>query len=605
MLTSGTLNTLFFDAVAQYDRPQAMQYKRDGAYVPISHKELERRVRHVALGMVAAGARPGDRVAILSENRPEWAICDYACLTSGVTDVPLYPSLPADQLPYMLNDAGAVAIFVSTAAQAAKLAEIRSHLPALKIVCAFDGKFPGVDCTLAELESRGASADSASATTEYRTRALAVRPDDLATIIYTSGTTGEPKGVMLTHGNIASNVATCRQLLPMQDEITLSFLPLSHIFGRMADYLMFSVGAQICYAESTDKLIQNFGEVRPTFVFSVPRIYEKVYAGAMENARKGGALKWRLFQWARGVADRAAGVRLAGRQPTGALALQNALAQRLVFSKLRARMGGRMRIFVSGGAPLASEIARFFYAADLVVLEGYGLTETSPVISVNTPDHWRIGTVGMPITGVEIRIAEDGEICVRGPGIMRGYFNKPDATREAIDGEGFFHTGDIGELRDGYLVITDRKKDLIKTAGGKAIAPQPIENLVRQNRYVSQAVMIGDRRKFPSLLVVPNFEQLEGWAKYKGIAFANHAQLIANPEVKAKMEREVFDHLQGLASFETPKKVALIEHDFTIESGELTPTLKVRRRVIDQKYRSIIDALYEEASDQQAVAGTH
>jgi long-chain acyl-CoA synthetase len=602
MLTPGTLNTLFFDAIAQYDRPQAMRYKHNGAYTPISHKEIERRVRHVALGMAAAGAKPGDRVAILSENRPEWAICDYACLTSGVTDVPLYPSLPADQLPYMLNDAGAVAIFVSTPAQAAKIAEIRSHLPALKTVCAFDGKFPGVDCTFAELEARGAAADSADAMTAYRQRALGVQPTDLATIIYTSGTTGEPKGVMLTHGNIASNVAASRQLLPMQEEVTLSFLPLSHIFGRMADYLMFSVGAEICYAESIDKLLQNFGEVHPTFVFSVPRIYEKVYAGAIENARKGGALKYRLFQWARRVGDRAASERLAGRQPTGALALQNAIAQRLVFSKLRARMGGRMRIFVSGSAPLAPEVAKFFYAADLVVLEGYGLTETSPVVSVNTPDHNRIGTVGMPISNIEVKIAADGEICVRGPGVMLGYYNKPDATREAIDPDGFFHTGDIGELRDGYLVITDRKKDLIKTAGGKAIAPQPIENLVRQNRYVSQAVMIGDRRKFVALLIVPNFEQLEGWAKHKGIAFANHTQLIANPEVKAKMEREVLDHLQGLATFETPKKIALIEHDFTIESGELTPTLKVRRRVIDSKYKPIIDALYEEPPSQPVMA---
>ncbi len=602
MLTPGTLNTLFFDAIAQYDRPQAMRYKHNGAYTPISHKEIERRVRHVALGMAAAGAKPGDRVAILSENRPEWAICDYACLTSGVTDVPLYPSLPADQLPYMLNDAGAVAIFVSTAAQAAKIAEIRSHLPALKTVCAFDGKFPGVDCTFAELEARGAAADSADAMTAYRQRALGVQPTDLATIIYTSGTTGEPKGVMLTHGNIASNVAASRQLLPMQEEVTLSFLPLSHIFGRMADYLMFSVGAEICYAESIDKLLQNFGEVHPTFVFSVPRIYEKVYAGAIENARKGGALKYRLFQWARRVGDRAASERLAGRQPTGALALQNAIAQRLVFSKLRARMGGRMRIFVSGSAPLAPEVAKFFYAADLVVLEGYGLTETSPVVSVNTPDHNRIGTVGMPISNIEVKIAADGEICVRGPGVMLGYYNKPDATREAIDPDGFFHTGDIGELRDGYLVITDRKKDLIKTAGGKAIAPQPIENLVRQNRYVSQAVMIGDRRKFVALLIVPNFEQLEGWAKHKGIAFANHTQLIANPEVKAKMEREVLDHLQGLATFETPKKIALIKHDFTIESGELTPTLKVRRRVIDSKYKPIIDALYEEPPSQPVMA---
>jgi long-chain acyl-CoA synthetase len=590
----GTLNTLFFDAIATFDAPAAMRSKHDGVWVPLAHRDIERRVRHVALGMLAAGARPGDRVAILSENRPEWAIADYACLTASVTDVPLYPSLPADQLPYMLNDAGAVVVFVSTAAQAAKIAAIRSGVPSLKTVCAFDGKFPGVDCTFAELEARGAAADSSEAAAAYKTRALAVEPDDLATIIYTSGTTGEPKGVMLTHGNIASNVATCREMLPMRDETTLSFLPLSHIFGRMADYLMFCVGATICYAESIDKLIDNFGEVRPTFVFSVPRIYEKVYAGAIENARKGGAFKYHLFQWARGVADRAATVRLAGKQPAGWLAIQNAIAQQLVFSKLRARMGGRMRIFVSGGAPLASEITRFFYAADLVVLEGYGLTETSPVIAVNTPDHWRIGTVGMPINGVEVRIAQDGEILARGPNIMRGYYNKPEATKEALDADGFFHTGDIGELRDGYLVITDRKKDLIKTAGGKAIAPQPIENLVRQNRYVSQAVMIGDRRRFPSMLVVPNFEQLEAWAKFKNLTFSNHAQLIALPEVKAKMEREVLDNLQGLATFETPKKVALIEHDFTIEGGELTPTLKVRRRIIDQRYRGIIDSLYEE-----------
>ncbi len=600
MLTSGTLNSLFFDAVAKYDGPKAMEYKKDGAYTPISHKELERRVRHVALGLAAAGVRPGDRVAILAENRPEWAICDYACLTTGVTDVPLYPSLPADQLPYLLNDAGAVVIFVSTEAQAAKVAAIRTSVPALTTVCAFDGKVNGVDCTLADLEARGAAADSPQAAAEYKTRALAVKPDDLATIIYTSGTTGEPKGVMLTHGNIASNVATCRELLPMRNEITLSFLPLSHIFGRMADYLMFTVGATIAYAESTDKLIQNFGEVRPTFVFSVPRVYEKVYAGAIENARKGGAIKYRIFQWARVVANRTATERLAGRPVGGTLALQNAIAQRLVFAKLRERMGGRMHIFVSGGAPLAPEIAKFFYAANLVVLEGYGLTETSPVISVNTPDHWRIGTVGRPITGAEVRIAGDGEILVRGPGVMRGYYNKPDATREAIDAEGFFHTGDIGELRDGYLVITDRKKDLIKTAGGKAIAPQPIENIVRQNRYVAQAVMVGDRRKFPSMLIVPNFEPLENWARNKGLTFANHAQLIALPEVKAKMEREVLDHLQGLASFETPKKVALIEHDFTIEGGELTPTLKVRRRVVDQRYKTIIDALYEEPSTEPA-----
>src|SRR5581483_11489839 len=385
-----------------------------------------------------------------------------------------------------------------------------------------------------------------------RNRADAVRPDDVATLIYTSGTTGEPKGVMLTHDNLYSNVMASTVAVPFAgDDTCLSFLPLSHIFERMAGhYLMIATGTSIAYAESVDTVPENLVEVRPTIVLSVPRLYEKMYARVLENALSGGAAKKRIFEWARGVAERWANVRLAGGTPAGLLALQYRLAQKLVFSKLKARTGGRLRYFVSGGAPLAAEINKFFYAAGLEILEGYGLTETSPVISVNTPKNFRIGTVGKPVAGVEVMIAADGEILTRGPHVMKGYYNKPAATADAIDAEGWFHTGDIGELRDGFLAITDRKKDIIVTAGGKNIAPQPIENKVKTNKYVSQAVMIGDKRKFPILLVVPDWDAVEKWAQYKQIGYTSRADLMANPALREKMEREVAQELEGLARFE-------------------------------------------------------
>jgi long-chain acyl-CoA synthetase len=365
-------------------------------------------------------------------------------------------------------------------------------------------------------------------------------------------------------------------------------------------YLMHAVGASIAYAESPDTVPTNLLEVRPSFLLSVPRLYEKFYARVLENALAGGALKRRIFFWARAVAERWSDRRLVGRGVGPLLRLQYTVARRLVFSKLRERMGGRLRVFVSGGAPLAPEINKFFYGAGLMILEGYGLTETSPVIAVNTPENFRIGTVGKPIAGVEVKIASDGEILARGAGIMKGYYNNPEATAEAIDGDGWFHTGDVGELRDGFLAITDRKKDIIVTAGGKNIAPQPIENAVKTNKYVSQAVMIGDKRKFPVLLVVPNFEQLEKWAERRNLMWTDRAQLIGDPLVKEKMEREVLGRLSGLARFETPKKVALLEHDFSIERGELTPTLKVKRRVVDAQYKPMIDSLY---ADEAVAAG--
>jgi long-chain acyl-CoA synthetase len=591
----GTLVQLFFGAAERYDKPDALQAKVNGAYQPISHRTLAARVQHVGLGLRALGIERGARVGILSENRPEWAIADYACLTTGLVDVAVYPTLPAEQIAYILKDAGVVALFVSTAVQAAKVAEVKQQLPALRQVIGFgDALWPGVDLTFATLEARGRAAASGSSAARYREEALAVRPDDLATLIYTSGTTGEPKGVMLTHDNFYSNVTACADILPFRNDVALSFLPLSHVFERMGDYLMMACGVSIAYAESMDTVPANMQEVRPTVMMSVPRLYEKMYARVLENALAGGPVKKRIFFWARSVADRWANETLAGRAPRGALALAYRVAQKLVFSKLKARTGGRMRYFVSGGAPLAPEINKFFYAAGLTILEGYGLTETSPVIAVNTPQQFRIGTVGKPIPGAEVMIAPDGEILTRGPHVMKGYFNKPDATRETIDADGWLHTGDIGELRDGFVAITDRKKDIIVTAGGKNIAPQPIESMIKTNKYVSQAVVIGDKRRFPIVLVVPNFDQLEKWAKIKNLLWTDRRQLINLPLVQAKMEKEALRKLSGLASFETPKKVGLLETDFSIESGEMTPSGKVKRRVIERRYADRVDRLYKE-----------
>lgn len=600
----GTLPQLFFGAVERHDKPDALQYKVNQVYHPISSRTLADRVRRIALGLGELGVKPGDRVAILSENRPEWAITDYACVTHGFTDVPLYPNLPPEQAAYILRDSGAVAIFVSDAPQAAKIAQVRASLPLLRTVISFSAsREDGVDHTLSELEANGLAVDDEPHRKAYRAQADAVKPDDIATLIYTSGTTGEPKGVMLSHDNLYSNVMAAASVIPFEGtDIGLSFLPLSHIFERMAGhYLMFHVGCSIAYAESIDTVPIDLQTVRPTLVLSVPRLYEKMYARVLENALAGGNVKKNIFFWARSVAEEWADEKLAGMEPSGFLAIKYAIAQKLVFSKLQARTGGRLRYFVSGGAPLAPEINKFFYAAGLVILEGYGLTETSPVIAVNTPEAFRIGSVGKVVPGAEVSIASDGEILTRGPHVMKGYYNKPDATRESIDAEGWFHTGDIGELRDDYLAITDRKKDIIVTAGGKNIAPQPIENLIKTNKYVSQAVVIGDKRKFPVVLVVPNWEQVEKYSRYKNIIWTDRRQLLEMPTIQAKMEKEVRGQLGGLAKFETPKKIALLEHDFSIERGELTPTLKVKRRVIDKTYKDVIDGLYANEHDGAAI----
>lgn len=590
----GTVNALFFDAVERFDRADALLYKVNGVWEPTSHRTVLQRVRHVALGLARLGIVAQDRVALLSENRPEWLIADYACLCSAIVDVPVYPTLPAEQIPYLLNDSGARAIFVSTADQARKVAKVRAEAPALQWIIGLAAtKEDGCDMTLAELEALGAQDDSPERSTTFKQAALEVTPDQLVTLIYTSGTTGNPKGVMLTQDNLHSNLQATRATMPVSTADTaLSFLPLSHIFERTGDYFLFANGVRIAYAESVDTVPVNMSEVKPSLMMSVPRLYEKIYARVLDNALSSGGLKTQIFFWAKGVGDRWATEKLAGREPAGLLGLQYRIADKLVFSKLRERTGGNIRYFISGGAPLSPDIAKFFYSAGLIILEGYGLTETSPVISANNLKDYRLGSVGKPIAGVEVRIAKDGEILTRGPHVMRGYYNNEQATKDTISEDGWFHTGDIGVIEDGFLRITDRKKDIIVTAGGKNIAPQPIENMLKTNKYVSQAVMIGDKRKFPVVLIVPDWDQVEKWAAHKQIAWTSRTELVAMPAVQAKMEKEVKEQLKGLASFEMPKKVKLIEHDFSIERGELTPTLKVKRRVIDKTYKAQIDELY-------------
>ncbi len=596
MSSPDTLTRLFFEAVDRFSSKQAaMRYKKEGTWHDITHQELARRVKHAALGLMELGTKPGDRVAILSQNCPEWAIADYACLTARCIDVAVYPTLPANQVAYILKDSGARAAFVEDKDQFEKIAAHKHELPELKYVISFPSGLDGPDLlSLEELYQRGRTAEPRYP--NYEEDAMSVGRDDVATFIYTSGTTAEPKGVMLTHYNIASNVEGALKRLDIgPEDRCLSVLPLSHSFERMAGhYTMLHAGTTINYVEAIEELVVNMGEVNPTITILVPRIYEKIYARVLESALAGGALKRRIFFWARKTADNWSDLKLAGKPIPRGLAFKKNVAHRLVFSKLQAKTGGRIRFFVSGAAPLAPEIAKFFYSAGLTIVEGYGLTETSPVIAANPLEAPRIGTVGPPIPGVEVKIASDGEILARGPNIMQGYYNLPDETRAAIGGDGWFHTGDIGELDShGYLKITDRKKDIIVTAGGKNIAPGPIENMIKMNKFVLNALMIGDKRRFPAVIVVPDLDAVDAWANERGMS-VDRDELLNNADVVSMIEREVMGGLRELASYEMPKKLILIKDDFTIEDGSLTPSMKVKRRVVEERLQDQIEALYQE-----------
>lgn len=601
-LPPGTLTELFLEAVDRFGEAPAYRQPRGTRWEPYSYRQVLDIARQGAAALASLGLERGDRAAIVSENRVEWSQADWSCLCAGVADVPIYATLTPAQIAYILQNSGSRLVFASTPEQLGKLLEIRDSCPDLQWIVVMDppdGDLPDRVMTWSDFLERGREGAAAEAEDHFRERVLSILPEDTATILYTSGTTGEPKGVVLTHRNLRSNVDACTQVLPIgEGDETVSFLPLSHVFQRMVDYLLFSVGCTINYARSLELVAEDLKLVRPTVVVSVPRLYEKVYA------RITGAtgLRGRLVQWAREVGEAWAAEKLAGREPGGVLKVVYGLADRLVFRKIRDAVGGRLRYFVSGGAPLSPEINRFFYSAGILILEGYGLTETSPVTNVNSPEHFRIGTVGRPVPGTEIRIAGDGEILVRGPQVMKGYYRNEEATREAITEDGWFHTGDVGELDDeGYLRITDRKKDIIVTAGGKNIAPQPIENRVKRNRWVDQAVMIGDRRPYPVLLVVPAFDQLEAWAKGQGIAAASRRELVEEPRVQELLEREVLGSLGDLARYEQPKKLGVISAEFTIEGGELTPSQKVRRRVVERQYAHLIDGLYAPASADRAV----
>ena len=590
-----TLTELFFVTIdANRERPVALVRPHGTTWETLSYREVYRRVRGLSLGLQEIGIGEGDRIGIMSANRPEWMISDHACLAALASGVAIYPTLPAAQAAYILRDSGAVAVFVEDAVQLAKVRAARDTLPALRHIISFDPALvaPDVrafDAVLAAGDAIGEARDEA-----WRTRALTATPDRLATLIYTSGTTGDPKGVMLSHGNITSNAVSGLQVLCIRaDDEYLSFLPLSHIFERMLHFTLFHAGARISYARSMETVAADMQVRQPTVVASVPRLYEKIHARVQEESRRS-AVSRAVFSWAQRQARIWSELELGGRPLPGGVAARKWIADRLVFRKVRARTGGRIRFFISGGAPLGAELARFFYSAGLPILEGYGLTETSPVICVNDLESVRIGSVGRAMPGIDVRIADDGEVLTRGPHVMQGYWQQPEATAAVLGPDGWFHTGDIGELdADGFLRITDRKKDIIVTAGGKNIAPQPIEGRIKRSPFVVNAVMIGDKRKFPILLLVPNTDLLQAWARHRQLPMAEEVPaLLASAEGVAKMEREVTKVLGELAQFERPKKLLLLAEDFSLERGELTPTLKVKRRVVEARLREQIDALY-------------
>ncbi len=593
----GTLNQLLAGAVAKHKKEDALRFKKDGTWQSISSEEWLRRARHIALGLHELGIAHGDRVALLSGNRAEWFLVDSALQILGAVNVPLYANLMPSQITYIVNDSEAKAFVVAGSDQQKKVAEIRNELTTVEHFVKLDTSAELEGVMLEDVEKKG-KARAAAEPDLVQKLAEAVTPEDLASIVYTSGTTGDPKGVMLTQDNLVSNVKAGLKVLPLDEtDIALSALPYSHVFERMvAHYLYPAAGVSIAIAGSLDEVAQNLGEIRPTVMTMVPRFYEKLYARVNESVDKGSQGKKKIFHWAIGVGGEHGKYRLAGKSASFGLELKYKIANALVFKKLQARIGGRLRFFVSGAAPLAKEIADFFWAAGITIVEGYGLTETSPVISVNRPGSLKFGTVGRLIPGVEVKIAGDGEIYVRGPNVMKGYYKKEAATAEAIDSDGFFHTGDIGELDgDGFLKITDRKKDIIVTAGGKNIAPQPIEGRLKTNAYIAEIVVVGNKRKFASALVVPDFEKLTVWCARQSITAESPDTMAAHPRVTEFILAEIESLSGGFAQYERIKKITVLAKEFTIEDGELTPTMKVKRRVIESRYEDLINEMYAPA----------
>jgi len=588
-----TIPQQFLYAVETNDKPDAFRYKSGGRYVNVSHRDALEKVHQATLGLQALKLAKQDRIALLSENRFEWVVADLAILSAGCINVPVYPTLPTVQVEYILADSEARAVFVSTAEQLEKIEACRSNLPKLQHVISFDSQCDAEGViTLDALVARGTMVPDKPS---YKDLISTIGKYDWASVIYTSGTTGVPKGSILTHWNFLSNVNSALAIFGIGPEDScLSFLPLSHVFERTAGYyVMMTAGATIAYAETMETVAANMLEVSPTIMCAVPRFYEKIYGRVMDAVAQGSGMKRGLFNWAIKTGRKYVAEKIDGR--VGFMTKQKrGLADTLVFRKLKARTGGRIRFFVSGGAPLNPEINRFFHAAGIPILEGYGLTETSPVIAANTFEDLKFGTVGKVLPNVEVKIAEDGEILVRGDLVMQGYYKKPDETRDAIV-DGWFHTGDIGYLDDErFLTITDRKKDVLVTAGGKNVAPQAIENQLKNSKFIEEAILIGNQRKFVSAVIVPSFENLRQYAVGRHIPHASDEELIDHSQVRELFDEEIERLCDAFASFEKVKRFALLSAPLSIESGELTPSLKVKRRIIEEKFKDQIDALYAE-----------
>ncbi|MGC1105258.1 MAG: long-chain fatty acid--CoA ligase [Candidatus Acidiferrales bacterium] len=591
-----SLTKCFLEAIDRHPNPRAQMYRTAEGWKAYSSAEMLRRVAGLAKTFAELGVRAGDRVGIFAPNSPEWHVADFAVLGLGAVDVPIYYNESPDRLTYIWNDAGVKVALVSGADQARKLASCRARLPMLERVIAVNVP---EELRSEFLDYASLIADAGDAeVAEYRKCAAEVTSAQLATLIYTSGTTGEPKGVMLSHANLTSNcIDAVAAIEYLRDDVELSFLPLSHVYERIFDLAALFHGAGIAYLGKIEDVPKALLEVHPTIAAAVPRLFEKTYASILEKGRQERGVKRKIFDWALRVAVDAVPWKAYQQAPSAVLRWKWSIANRIVYSKIREGLGGRLRIFYSGGAPLAKELAEFFWAVGVPVYQGYGLTESSPVISTNTPKANKVGTVGRPIPHCGVKIAEDGEILAQGPNVMQGYYNKPEATREAVTPDGWLRTGDIGHLdADGYLVITDRKKELLKTAAGKFVAPAPIEIKLRTSPFIANAMVVGDKRKFVSALIVPNRTAIEAKARAEGIALDGKA-IYSNPWVRELIGGEMERLTADLAQYERPKRFALIDKDFTVEGGELTHALKLKRRIVLQEYSDAIAQLYADVEE--------
>lgn len=585
-----TLNDVFF-AIIDRNCARVMLTREATKWLPIGSRDLYRKVAGVARTFLRWGIAKGDRIAILSENRPEWAITDFASLLAGAVVVPIYSTLTADQTSFILHDSGARVAVVSTEQQLSKLLSIKSQTRVERVIVMDSSETNRAVAMRLLMDSGPQKRDD-----ELDNHARSIRTEDLASIIYTSGTTGAYKGVQLTHGNLTANVLNSMEGYDVGDgHISVSFLPLSHVTARHADFALLYHGVTLAYCPFIEDLPQVLQEVMPTIFVAVPRVYEKIHNQVELMTQQ--LAKRTVYRWALSVGRTHRHRTLAGETPSS---LAWKLAHRLVFSQIRARMGGRVQTFVSGGAPLGRELAEWYASIGIRIHEGYGLTETSPVIAINSPRSHKLGTVGRPLANVEVRIADDSEILVRGPSVFRAYWNRPDETRDAFV-DGWFKTGDIGKLdEDGFLSVTDRKKDLLKTSGGKFIAPQPVENSLKLNALIGTAVVLGDRRKFPSVIISPHFPLLEEWARANHISYSSREKLVSHPKVKALYEEIVNEVNRNLARYEKLKKVLVVPDEFSPIDGSLTPTLKLRRKVVEERYRDLIENLYREAEVSRA-----